>query len=508
MKKKLTSIIKVIAIITLILLLYINITNISQVINTMEKVEISKISFTNHIATIITIIILLLILFLNKKYKIINVKNKKTTVIFLIIYAIICYKWINYSAITPVDDAKMVYNLAKNIIINGFDFATQNNYLEKCPQQISMVFFFVIIMKIFSTTDFLVFQILNIVANIFIILGIFKVTNILLGKDKSDNFISFFLTITFFPLIIICNFVYGDYLGLAFAIWSLTYLFKYNENNKISSFIVSAILLLFAILIKTNYLIVLIAYIIYFVIKLWKKEHLLLKIGLTILYIIISFVPYYTIKQYAINRWKLDKEESLPTTAYIYMGASESNREAGWYGNGILLAWKDAKKSRKKYPKLIQKRINKFINNPAYFLDFYKRKITSGWADPTYQSIWYGIKKENKQTHLQNIFNSTKYQVLIVYTKALVIIIYGFSLFELIYNRKEIKEQTLLLYIIFLGGFFFHLLWEMKARYTMPYVMILIPPATIGIHHFFNIINNKINPKKVLPYRKKIKKEV
>ena len=100
-------------------------------------------------------------------------------------------------------------------------------------------FFHQIIMKIFSTTDFLVFQILNIVANIFIILGIFKVTNILLGKDKSDNFISFFLTITFFPLIIICNFVYGDYLGLAFAIWSLTYLFKYNENNKISSFIVN-----------------------------------------------------------------------------------------------------------------------------------------------------------------------------------------------------------------------------------------------------------------------------
>lgn len=509
MDKFLTSTIKVIAVIALILLLIFNLIYISQVINTIEQVKISLVSIKTHALTILTILVLLMTLFLNRKYKIINLQNKKIIIILLIIYALICYKWINYSATTPVDDSKMVYNIARNIIINGLDYAKNNNYLEKCPQQITMVLFFAMIMRIFSTTDFLVFQLLNIVANIFIILGIYKITNMLLKKEDTDNFISLFLTITFFPLIIICNFVYGDYLGLALAIWSLIFLFKYNENRKIVFLMFSAILLLCAIVIKTNYLIFLIAYIIYFMVnsgnKQKHKNQWLLKIGLIIVYVAISFAPYYAIKEYTINRLKLDKQESLPTSAYLYMEMSESYREAGWYGDVILDAWDKAKESRKKYPKLIQKRIEYFIDNPIDFLDFYRRKLTSGWADPTFQSIWYGIKQENKATHLQNIFNSTKYQMVIIYTRALMIIIYGFSLFSLIYNWKRIKEQTLLLYIIFLGGVFFHLLWEMKARYTMPYIIILIPLATIGLISLFNIINNKEKIKRVLPNNKTIK---
>lgn len=50
----------------------------------------------------------------------------------------------------------------------------------------------------------------------------------------------------------------------------------------------------------------------------------------------------------------------------------------------------------------------------------------------------------------------------------------------------------MLLYLIFLGGFFFHLLWEMKSRYTMPYVIMLIPLVAIGINDFFNLICNKL----------------
>ena len=51
----------------------------------------------------------------------------------------------------------------------------------------------------------------------------------------------------------------------------------------------------------------------------------------------------------------------------------------------------------------------------------------------------------------------------------------------------------MLLYTIFLGGFMFHTLWEMKARYTLPYVIILIPIASIGISKFFEKIMKNIN---------------
>lgn len=506
-KKVITTTIKIIGIIALVLLLVANIFQISQVTNLAENVKISSVSWKYHIGTVITILLILVLVFLNTKYKIINFKNKKWIIISLIIYAIVCYKWINYSGATPIDDAKSVYEAARNIVIHGMDFLKNSSYLEKCPQQISMVLIFSLIFQLFSTTDYIVIQLLNIVANIFIILGIYQITCLFTKKDSQESITSFFLILTFFPLIILSNFVYGDYIGFSLAIWSIIFLCKYNKDEKIYYFILSAVLLMLALMFKMNYIIILIAYMIYFIVKLLRKydnpKEALIKIGLVLLFLIINLVPYIGVKQWTMKKLRLESDQALPTSGYIYMGMSESYREAGWYGESIVPAWENTKKASKEYPKKIQKRVKKFIKDPGYLWDFYKRKTVSGWADPTFQSIWYGIKTENKDAHLQNIYNSSKYKVMIVYLRALSIIVFGFSLYALWNSRKKISEEKLLLVIIFLGGFFFHLLWEMKSRYTMPYLIILIPLAAIGISQFVNMIDQKWKERKLLKQKAK-----
>lgn len=506
-KKFITSAIKIIGIIVLVLLLIANIFQISQVTNLAENVKISSVSWKYHIGTIITILLILVLVFLNTKYKIVNFKNKKWIIISLIIYAIVCYKWINYAGADPTADAKNVYEAAQSVITNGLTTLKNNFYLEKCPQQISMVLIFSLIFQLFSTTDYLVIQLLNIVANIFIILGIYQITCLFTKKDSQESITSFFLTLTFFPLIILSNFVYGDYIGLSLAIWSIVFLCKYNKDEKIYHFILSAILLMLALMFKMNYLIILIAYIIYFIVKLLRKyenpKSALIKIGLVLLFLMINFVPYIGVKQWSIKKLSLNPEQAVPTLGYIYMGMQDSYREAGWYNQTIDYAWINTKKAAKGYPKKIQKRVKKFIKDPAYLWNFYKRKTISGWADPTFQSIWYGIKTENKDVHLQNIYNSSKYKVMIVYLRALSIIVFGFSLYALWNSRKKFSEEKLLLVIIFLGGFFFHLLWEMKSRYTMPYLIILIPLAAIGISQFVNMIDQKWKERKSL--KRKVK---
>ena len=56
-------------------------------------------------------------------------------------------------------------------------------------------------------------------------------------------------------------------------------------------------------------------------------------------------------------------------------------------------------------------------------------------------------------------------------------------------DDKFLNIEKLYLVIIFLGGFAFHILWEAKSRYIIPYVIILFPLAT-GLIDV--IINNKI----------------
>lgn len=43
----------------------------------------------------------------------------------------------------------------------------------------------------------------------------------------------------------------------------------------------------------------------------------------------------------------------------------------------------------------------------------------------------------------------------------------------------------MLLPLIFLGGFTFHLIWETKAIYVLQYFYLLVPYAAFGIYQMF-----------------------
>lgn len=42
--------------------------------------------------------------------------------------------------------------------------------------------------------------------------------------------------------------------------------------------------------------------------------------------------------------------------------------------------------------------------------------------------------------------------------------------------------ELLFLVTIFIGGFAFHILWEAKSRYILPYIIALIPVASISVN--------------------------
>ena len=67
----------------------------------------------------------------------------------------------------------------------------------------------------------------------------------------------------------------------------------------------------------------------------------------------------------------------------------------------------------------------------------------------------------------------------------------------LVQNRKNLSLELILLVTIFLGGFCFHILWEAKSRYIIPYIVVLIPVASVmisgeGIRKIFGNIKEKI----------------
>ena len=54
-------------------------------------------------------------------------------------------------------------------------------------------------------------------------------------------------------------------------------------------------------------------------------------------------------------------------------------------------------------------------------------------------------------------------------------------LITIIKNKNNLSLDLIFLITIFIGGFAFHILWEAKSRYIIPYIVVLIPIASIII---------------------------
>ena len=427
--------------------------------------------------------------------------------------------------------------------------------------------FFGIIYKIIGIADPIVIRYINVFSIAIITFMLYRITNIIY-KDERRNKIVILFSLLFIQFPLLSTFVYGDIIGLMFvliAVYQTLCVIK-KEKNKILHSVFAGILMGFAILVRTNYSIFLIATIIYLVFNIIKeiikikydKENIdniksnIIKIIFGIIIIcILSISPMNIIKKYMESKYPDDivSNRSHPLVSYLLMGARTKIDYAshGWWSAEIIELWnkyigentaktkeelrtylETVKKDGSGFEKLKKEQwkeyfelIKNYIKKPNTMFNFYSEKILSMWTETTFQSLWtndvmFRMKIYDAdvlgRTAKELYFGNTR-EIYQEYCKALIILIYFGAFIEIVNNIRNLNKrkqkynvddkllniEKLYLAIIFLGGFAFHILWEAKSRYIIPYVIILFPLAT-GLIDV--IINNKIfNKTKLLnPY--------
>lgn len=421
-------------------------------------------------------------------------KNIKISLIILMItaYIVFCRLWIIIKNPTIVGDQIHAINLAQTFFrgdteefLQGMTYAgiPLNEYMQAYHQQISLSFVFSIFFRIINSDSIDSLKVLNVICIALNILAIYKITKQLSKEYKTNKVLMSILLLTFISLPMLSTFVYGDIPSMTLCLFSVYFMMRYTENKKIIYPILASILTMIAYMARMNSLIFIIATVIYLFINLFKEiknktiKEKSVEILIILIYIIISILPASIVKNYYLNKYDLDKSKEYPNISYILMAMEEGPRGNGWYNEDIgEQALKEPEKMKEEYAERIKDRLIYFIQNPGYTFKFYIDKITSMWTENTYSAIRNNTIEENDS--LENMI-----EPLTFYQKTLLLITCTCCLIVLIQNRKKLSINVLFLITIFIGGFAFHILWEAKSRYIIPYIIVLIPVATININN-------------------------
>ena len=315
-----------------------------------------------------------------------------------------------------------------------------------------------------------------------------------LFKNKLVTNYSIILSFLFFPHFFFLTFAYGTIPGLFLVVFGYYHLLKYNETSRWYNALISIVSFALACLIRNNYYIFVIAIILIQIFSFledikWRK--------LLVTFLIVISIPMssFLLKSYYQKVTHNPIPQGAPMISFITMGTQDNPNVpslGGWwdgYNSSLLINNDfDHDKAVQQAKNDLKDNLITFYKQPIFAMKFFYKKILSTWLEPTFQSIWTGPLTERGYIQNSRILKSiyeekSGYYFLNSFGKVFTVSIYLLTLIAVInyiFNKK-FSVFELITIIFFLGGFFFHVIWETKSQYVFIYVLLLIPTAANGL---------------------------
>lgn len=458
-------------------------------------------------------------------YKIVLPKiNKKVLFILMLVFTLsLGFWWINYLKLKPISDQSMVVYCAEKILDNDLtSILSPGNYLSRNPHQLGFVLYIATIFKIFNTRNVIFIQNIAVICSALSAITMYFIVKELFEEEIIHKLSLLFISFFSIYFVFFCPHVYGNLPGLSFGLIAILFTLKYINSNKFWHLIIVAFSITISYLLKSNYEIFLIAIIIELVLKTFNefktirlkpitnflKSNVFKSFSGIIIIVAIVFGIKTLIYTCFENYTNYSLENGVPAISYIYMGMAEPvTLTPGWYTGDVEVIYNESgynkEKSSEKTIKLLEDRKKYLSKNPKYTFNYFKSKLETTWLNPTFQTIWCSTPSLilDLDPAYNNYIAPKKILISILTGKAFYfeerimdvyqILIFLSASFSLFKSYKEASLKIMLLPLIFLGGFTFHLLWETKAIYVLQYFYLLIPYSVYGIHNIFSLILKK-----------------
>ena len=451
------------------------------------------------------------LIILRNNISISKINTKFIISVMLLTTTTISLAWIIMVQSNASGDSMFLLNTARDAAQNKYDsfFRSYNyygnySYYLFYPFQLGYVFFAEILYRIFGTAcSDILFQIPNVLALDFIYVGLIAITSKLFNRKSVTNLTAISLMVCLQPMFM-TTFAYGIIPGLAFSVWSVYHVICFMKNGKIKNAIFATLLISISVLLKYNNMIMLAAICIALILHVIDKKKFLALAVAAVMIICSVGLQKLVIFSYS-ARSGAELKTQVSQTMYAYMGISDSGMAPGWYNGKAMETMRDNQMNVEKANKVasqgIKDRFN-YLTENKLLGEFYLKKLISQMNEPSYESIWLSQVRSHNYPEgkslpklVDSVYSGVMQKLLdnwFNYFTMMVYIFFAASMVWLIV-RKKLSPQTIILPLAVLGGVMYHMIFEAKSQYILPYFILMIPLAVFGFIESMKALNKKID---------------
>lgn len=435
---------------------------------------------------------IVVIYFLQKKSLLEIVPEKPLLVLMLIYVAGVSGLWAYATDSFPVADQKFILRCVDGLMNGDYfcmDPASPDGYLQYNRHQVGLTAFFEIFTRVFTggKVNYHAIYGLNVVMITGIFFGLYLVTKQLTDRKDIIN-LELLLSFGMFQLMMYSTFVYGLIPGLFFAVYGIYFMLKLFQTKKWYHGCLMAFMLALAIVMKSNYLIFLIAVGIVLFVKATSEKYLVY-----LIYIVISAVCFIGMNTTAQNvyeeRTGIEFGDTIPNSAYLAMGMKDGPSAPGWFNGFNHVTYRlngyDEEITDQISKEYIVERLQEFADNPMECLKFYYYKIVSQWNEVTYECFWISMNEDNNTREMtpivENLYRGKLHTVAEAVMNLYQLLMFAGTLVYAWMLKKHGDISKVIILLCILGGFLFHILWEGKSQYLISYFPLFLPCAAMGM---------------------------
>lgn len=179
--------------------------------------------------------------------------------------------------------------------------------------------------------------------------------------------------------------------------------------------------------------------------------------------------------------------QGMPKLTWVAMGLEDGGEAPGyWNGTSVRIYTEndyDTRKTTQAAAEEIKEQIKQFTNNWKNGVKFFAKKTAAQWSEPTFGSIEISRNRESEKPlpgWIAGIYEENENAWYIELCNLYQTLVYMGTVLYVLTRWKTVRTEELIYAVIVMGGFVFHLFWEGKSQYVMPYFWLLIPYAVMG----------------------------